>query len=93
MRLEDYLKERSSSLLRWCRENKLPYFSIRYILRGGDCYLSTAIQIEEATKGKVKCKDLKPIKPKPAQERLRRLTTKMNVKEKTDGYDSENSHA
>lgn len=76
MKLKDFfdsIKE-DISLSRWCRKHRIPEKTIYNIYNGQDIMLTTAMQIEKATKRKVKCQDL--VNPEKLQKLLKKEVRK-----------------
>lgn len=60
MFLKEYLEEHGTPLRVLARRANISHATIINILAGKDIRLSVALQIEDATKGQVKCRDLAP---------------------------------
>ena len=70
MKLNEYFRINSINLAKFCRDHRLPYATVRNVTLGHECTLSVALQIEKATKKKVKCADLAPTKKRPPSSLL-----------------------
>ncbi len=62
MNLREYFNDTGIKISRFAERFGLTERTIHNVLKGTDIALSTAILIEEATGGKVKCKEMKPTK-------------------------------
>lgn len=69
MKLKEYLILSKKSPINFAQECGLGRTTIIRILQGHDIYLSTALFIEEYTRGLVTCKDLQPTKPQKQYKR------------------------
>ena len=58
MKLSEYLEHRGISARKFAEKAKISPPTIRNAIKGKDIWLSTALKIEKASEGKVKCKDL-----------------------------------
>jgi DNA-binding transcriptional regulator YdaS (Cro superfamily) len=58
MKLKEYLDDYGIKYLAFAEKVKLNPKTLRDIINGADMKLSTAIKIEDATKGEVTCRDL-----------------------------------
>lgn len=60
MDLLEYMNKNNLNAPQFAKITNLSYPTIRNALKGYEISLSSALQIEEVTHGRVKCTDLKP---------------------------------
>lgn len=58
MKFQDWMKKECKQVKPWLRKVGIPISSYYHILKGRDIKLSTALMIEKATKGEVRCEDI-----------------------------------